>query len=485
MAANQKIFWYGTPGDDEFFSPYDLNVIYGGAGDDYIEGRGDSVLIGGAGSDSLNANGTAVIRYSSVSDSSGAQIDRISYFAKEDRLDLTALGIFGIGDGTQGTVQIVSNTEYGDYRTILRSNDVDESGNRFELLLRTDHTLTNANFQRLIAGSDADDSVVGTSAGAETLMGYEGRDTLSGLAGDDRLVGGLGGDTLTGGSGADDFVFSLVSDSIRTSSGTAHLAGRDLITDFNAAEGDLIDLSTLGYSGLGNGFNGTLKVVVNGAGTQTALKSLETDANGNQFEILFSGNLKADLNRDTVDFGNTTGPKIITTLNRDDKDVLGTGGNDNLAGGVGNDQLLGFQGNDIINGGAGNDVMAGGMGKDTLTGGSGLDDFVYYRTTDSYRTAHASYSDLITDFESGDRLFILDLGFERTGNGRDGTLKLDYNAEQDRTYLRSFEADADGRFFQIAMNGNQTRVPVIYDGLVLDEALISIIGVNPAEPVAW
>ena len=488
MASMQKIFWYGTPGGDEFFSPFDLNVIYGGAGDDYIQGRGDSVLIGGAGSDSLNANGNAVLRYASISDSSGSQIDYIDYFAKEDRLDLTALGISGIGDGTHGTVQLISTTENGNYRTILRSYDVDENGNHFELLLSGNYTLTNANFQRLIAGTDTYEGVVGTSAGAETLMGYKGRDNLWGLAGDDRLVGGEGGDNLTGGSGADEFVFSSTLDSMRTSTGAAHLAGRDLITDFNAAEGDLIDLSSLGFSGLGDGFNGTLKVVVSGAGTriaQTALKSLEADADGNQFEILFAGDLRADLNRDTVDFGNTSGPRIITTLNRDDMDVLGTGGNDRLAGGVGSDQLLGFQGNDIIKGGAGDDVMAGGMGKDTLSGGGGRDTFVYYRMTDSFRTADASHSDLITDFESGDRLFILDLGFDRTGNGRDGSLKLDYNAEQDRTYLRSFEADADGRFFQIAMSGNQTNVPVLYDGLYLDEAPISIIGVNPAEPVAW
>ncbi|MFP3851783.1 M10 family metallopeptidase C-terminal domain-containing protein [Pseudomonas sp. W5-01] len=482
MADQQKVFWYGTAGKDEFFSSFDLNVIYGGAGDDYIEGRGDSVLIGGAGSDSFYAYGNAVLRYGSISDSSGSQVDYIDYFDKADRLDLTALGISGIGDGTHGTVQIVSNTDDGYYRTILRSYDVDENGNRFELLLSGDYTLTNANFQRLIAGSDSGDSVVGTSAGAETLMGYEGRDTLTGLAGDDRLVGGGGGDTLTGGTGADEFVFSSVSDSIRTSTGSAHTAGRDLVTDFNAAEGDLVDLSSLGFSGLGNGFNGTLKVVVNGAGTQTALKSLEADADGNQFEILFSGNLRADLNRDTVDFGNTSGPKIVNTMTRDNMDVLGTGGNDVLAGGVGDDQMVGFQGNDIINGGAGNDVMAGGMGKDTLTGGSGLDDFVYYRMTDSYRTADASHSDLITDFESGDRLFILDLGFDRTGDGRNGTLKLDYNEDQDRTYLRSFEADADGRFFQIALNGNHTSVPVVYDGLYLDEPLISIVGINPAEP---
>jgi Ca2+-binding RTX toxin-like protein len=490
MAAEQKVFWYGTARSDYVIPYLGDNVVYGGAGNDYLEGiyEGYAVLIGGAGRDTLLPHGNTVMRYASISESyrndSGSQIDFINYIRGTDRLDLTALGISGIGDGTHGTVEMVSSG--GTYQTtILRSYDVDANGNSFELELYGDYVLTNASFQRLIAGSEAGDSVVGTAQGAETLMGYAGRDTLSGLAGDDRLAGGLGGDTLTGGSGADDFVFSSVSDSIRTSSGTAHTAGRDLVTDFNAAEGDIVDLSTLGFSGLGNGFNGTLKVVVNGAGTQTALKSLETDADGNQFEILFSGNLKADLNRDTVDFGNTTGSKIVNTLTRDNLDVVGTGGNDILTGGYADDQLVGFQGNDIISGGTGYDVMAGGMGKDTLSGGSNEDIFVYYRMTDSYRTADASYSDLITDFGGEDRLYVLDLGFDRTGDGRNGSLKLEYNTEQDRTYLRSFEADADGRFFQIAMSGNQTDVSVLYDGLYLDGPPISIVGVSPAEPVAW
>ncbi len=492
MAAKQKVFWYGTAGVDEIAPYANDNVIYGGAGNDYLEGNysGNNVLIGGAGQDMLLLYGSTVIRYASISDSyrndRGSQTDDIYFFDKADRLDLTALGISGIGNGTRGTVQLVSNVDENGYRTTsLKSYDVDEHGNRFELHLNGNYTLTNANFQRLIDGNDAGDTLIGTSEGAETLMGYEGRDTLSGLAGDDRLVGGLGVDTLTGGSGADEFVFSSVSDSIRTPTGSAHTGGRDLITDFNAAEGDLIDLSSLGFSGLGNGFNGTLKVVVNGVGTQTALKSLEADADGNQFEILFSGDLRADLNRDTVNFGDTSGPKVVNTLTRDNIDVVGTAGNDILTGGYADDQLVGFQGDDVINGGTGDDVMAGGMGKDILSGGSGRDTFVYYRMTDSYRTAEASHSDLITDFESGDRLFVLDLGFDHTGDGRNGSLKLDYNAEQDRTYLRSFEADADGRFFQIALSGNQTNVPVLYDGLYLDEAPISIIGVNPAEPAAW
>ncbi len=56
-----------------------------------------------------------------------------------------------------------------------------------------------------------------------------GRDTLFGGAGDDLLTGGRGVDRLTGGTGADRFVFAT--------------PGRDRITDFNAAEGDRIDLT--------------------------------------------------------------------------------------------------------------------------------------------------------------------------------------------------------------------------------------------------
>lgn len=61
----------------------------------------------------------------------------------------------------------------------------------------------------------------------------------------------------------------------------------------------MIDVSALGFTGLGNGYDGTLKVVLNLAGDATALKSLEADANGNRFEILLSGNHANELNAST------------------------------------------------------------------------------------------------------------------------------------------------------------------------------------------
>jgi serralysin len=87
--------------------------------------------------------------------------------------------------------------------------------------------------------------------GFDTLVGGAGADKLFGGSGDDDLYGGTGKDTLTGGTGADFFIFTQLADS-------NSFNGRDTITDFNFAEGDLIDLSAIdaksGFAG-NNAFN--------------------------------------------------------------------------------------------------------------------------------------------------------------------------------------------------------------------------------------
>jgi Ca2+-binding RTX toxin-like protein len=73
-----------------------------------------------------------------------------------------------------------------------------------------------------------DDRLLGT-AQDDVIDALAGRDTLIGGTGDDILTGGRGFDRLTGGTGADRFVFTA--------------SGRDCITDFNASQGDRIDLT--------------------------------------------------------------------------------------------------------------------------------------------------------------------------------------------------------------------------------------------------
>lgn len=71
---------------------------------------------------------------------------------------------------------------------------------------------------------------------SEVLNGTSGSDSIDGGAGNDTIVGGTGTDYLTGGRGADTFVFGVRSQ-------------YDIITDFNAAEGDTIVLDYGGSTG--------------------------------------------------------------------------------------------------------------------------------------------------------------------------------------------------------------------------------------------
>jgi serralysin len=84
-------------------------------------------------------------------------------------------------------------------------------------------------------------------------VGTWGNDVLKGGAGNDTLTGGHGKDHLTGGPGADHFVFTSLGDR------------GDRIADFNASQGDRIDVSALldayGYKGTDPIADGTLKFV--------------------------------------------------------------------------------------------------------------------------------------------------------------------------------------------------------------------------------
>jgi Ca2+-binding RTX toxin-like protein len=320
-SLTQRTDWYGTTKSDVIDGVEGNNILYGNAGNDVLtagEGEGGSLLIGGAGNDRLIAGSQDdTFRFTSesdsYSDSTGGHSDLIVGFdPAHDKLDLTSIGLDGIGHGYGGKVDLVYNEALD--RTYLRSYEHDyipgEDLKYFQVALQGDYrtTLTDANFWNLEERDQFDDVLTGTDKGQETLAGQMGRDVLNGAGGDDRIVGGLDGDTLTGGSGADTFFFATVADSFRVDADVTH---RDLITDFHAAEGDLIDLSMLGFTGLGDGHNGTLKLSVNAAGTQTALKSLDPDAEGHSFEILFTGDVRKALSTGSVIFDSNQTTAVI------------------------------------------------------------------------------------------------------------------------------------------------------------------------------
>ncbi|ACO79521.1 Secreted mannuronan C5-epimerase [Azotobacter vinelandii CA] len=447
--TGQQATLEGTTGNDTLTGSDAHETLLGLDGDDRLNGgAGNDILDGGAGRDNLTGGaGADLFRVSARTDSyrtdSASFNDLITDFdADEDSIDLSALGFTGLGDGYNGTLAVVLNS--AGTRTYLKSYEADAEGRRFEIALDGNFAglLDDGNliFERpVIEGDAGNNALLGTSA-AETLLGHAGNDTLDGAGGDDILVGGAGRDTLTGGAGADLFRFDALSDSQRNYT-TGDNQG-DRIVDFSVGE-DKLDVSALGFTGLGDGYNGTLAVVVNSAGDRTYVKSYENGADGYRFEFSLDGNYLELLGNEDFIFATPSGQQL-------------------LEGSAGNDSLQGTAADEIVHGGA---------GRDTLSGGAGADVFRFSELTDSYRTASTSFADLITDFDlADDRIDLSGLGFSGLGDGYDGTLAVVVNSTGTRTYLKSYEANAAGERFEIALDGDLSAFTGA--NLILDERVV-------------
>ncbi|MGV6477730.1 M10 family metallopeptidase C-terminal domain-containing protein, partial [Azotobacter vinelandii] len=429
---------------------------YGYAGNDLLDGgAGRDKLSGGEGADTFRFS----LREDSHRSPAGTFSDQILDFdPNQDKIDVSALGFTGLGNGYAGTLAVTTNLE--GTRTYLKSYEADAEGRSFELALDGNHaaTLSAANIVfgaavpvdpnvegTPIVGSDLDDELHGT-LGSEQILGGGGADQLYGYAGNDLLDGGAGRDKLSGGEGADTFRFSLREDSHRSAAGTFS----DQILDFDPNQ-DKIDVSALGFTGLGNGYAGTLAVTTSVDGLRTYLKSYEADAEGRSFELALDGNHAATLSASNIVFG----AAVPVDPNVEGTPVVGSDLDDELHGTLGSEQILGGGGADQLYGYAGNDLLDGGAGRDKLSGGEGADTFRFSLREDSHRSPTGTFSDQILDFDPNqDKIDVSALGFTGLGNGYAGTLAVTTNLEGTRTYLKSYEADAEGRSFELALDGN-------------------------------
>lgn len=276
------------------------------------------------------------------------------------------------------------------------------------------------------------------------LVGTASDELLSGQGGEDLLDGGAGRDRLRGGEGQDVFRFSERGDSYRTASERLG----DGIVDFDPTQ-DAIDLTALGFTGLGDGHGNTLAISVNASGTRTYLKSFEADANGQRFEVGLDGDLNGQLNEANIGF-------VPVILEGDDgkQRIVAT----HLAS-----EVLGYGGDDKLIGGFGNDTLDGGAGRDVLNGRTGADTFRYTELTDSYGEAGQSYSDRILEFEVyADRIDVAALEFTGLGDGHNGTLAISVGEsslfQRVDTYLKSYDTNAAGQRFQLTLSGDLSRV---------------------------
>ncbi len=181
-AGNDQLYGYNSPlmGEDTGKISADVNLLWGGDGDDQLYGgSGNDRLYGGSGNDVLRAG--------------------------------------------SATSQILSGVDWG---------------------LDYDSTLNQLAGNSILEGNDGND----------WLYGNVGNDSLNGGSGDDFLDGGRGADRLVGGTGRDIFQFNAVVDGqsffVKSVGEGGYRpapmkidSGIDELVDFNASEGDRIQIS--------------------------------------------------------------------------------------------------------------------------------------------------------------------------------------------------------------------------------------------------
>lgn len=145
----------GTPGKDTITGSALPETIYGLAGNDKINGgAGADVIIGGAGADQLNGGDRIdielhtypkedadVFLYTSTDDSYSTATQSFSdlivnFETHYDKIDVSALGYTGFGDGTGTTLKVTYSSALD--RTYLKDLEADSKGHKFQIALTGD-----------------------------------------------------------------------------------------------------------------------------------------------------------------------------------------------------------------------------------------------------------------------------------------------------------------------------------------------------------
>jgi Ca2+-binding RTX toxin-like protein len=292
------------PGDN------DPNTLYGGGGDDTIDGfLENDYLSGGDGDDEIY----------------GGQYYPADGFTDDDII---------YGDTFRG--EAGNDTIFAGYGNDIVYGDSHEGGGGGK------DTLYGELGDDTLIGGDGDDLLDGGD-GNDKLYGSEGNDNLSGGTGTDLLYGGNGNDFLNG----TDFPGVDAVDKLYGEGGDDkyYVDGLDIVVENAGAGFDTVE-STGNYTLGANIENLTLTGSAT-TGTGNALDNvIRGDSPANYF--LYGG----------------AGNDIVS----------GNDGNDNLDGGAGNDKLYGgFYGDDYLNGRIGADTMVGGRGNDKYVVDNGSD----------------------------------------------------------------------------------------------------------------
>jgi Ca2+-binding RTX toxin-like protein len=378
---------FGMGGNDRLVAGYYTGTLWGGDGNDIVDGRGSQYLQlvdGGAGDDTLYTNSNT---FGSASGGDGNDT-------------IYAHGTIN-GDAGNDTIYIQQSYYAGQVH----------GGAGDDIIYAPLNQGVSAVF-----GDDGNDQLFGGNLD-DTLDGGAGNDILDGGTGINALIGGAGNDRLVVGAGADgtvvnggvDFDTLVVSGAVTiggaligiealelnvgnlTLSGSqfntglaanAQISGTGSVTinmqpnfSYSSAQLQSVAGSSVNFTVNGSASNdvinasGTISHTINGgAGADQITGSLGNDTASYASN---TGAIYADLG------GNYVGEYAVTTgtvTGAEARLSLDTVASiENIIGSAFGDRIYGSGVDNIISGGAGNDIIYGEGGNDLITGGTGAD----------------------------------------------------------------------------------------------------------------
>jgi Ca2+-binding RTX toxin-like protein len=307
-----------TSGNDTITGFYAADTIRGGAGDD--------TLSGGAGGDTyIYARGDGHDTIIENASTTGLPVDKLVF------VDINPANVSLVRNGDDVTLMIAeSSPGAGNGGSILLKNELESSQDQgVEQIVFADGTVWTQSTLRTMVLAQA------TTAGNDTINGFNTADTI---------VGGKGNDTLAGGEGGDTYIYTRGD-------------GNDTITE-NASTTVSQPIDKLVLQGI----NPTDVSLVRNGDDVTLIIAASSPGAGDNGSILLKGEI-ADFFDEGVEQiifadGTVWTQAIITTM------LISSSGT---------------PGNDVINGTSGSDIIDGGKGDDTLAGGGGSDTYIYAR----------------------------------------------------------------------------------------------------------
>jgi Ca2+-binding RTX toxin-like protein len=450
----------GSPGDDVLRGSGDADSLSGGAGRDLLIGAdGNDRIDGGEGQDTLYGEGGDDDLRGGAGDDllvGGVGRDTFHVGLSEGRDRIADFGDGSITLGRPG-----DRLRFGEG---IRPEDIRLSMNQYhELLLQVGSTGDSVDLGLWFSANHVDSTATiefadGTvwqrsdvaqrwhlehraaswsgSLGHDTMVGHDGHETLRGLGGDDHLVGHAGDDMLVGGDGRDRLEGGADTDALHGGFGDDTYVfrrgdGRDRIVDIDLVGGR----DRLVF---GPGIDaGDLLV-------QTQAHELTLALRGTDDAVTIAWDPALGLEVEELHFadGSTWRTADLVAAVSASADLVGTVGDDLLAGNALANRLAGGAGRDTLDGGDGQDELVGGTGRDLLRGGRG---------GDLYRIGAADGSDVIAEVPDrpgehdvlafGPGIRPDQLWFRREGDA----LEVRQLANGERTLIEGWYAPGGGR----------------------------------------